>query len=215
MIYDATIKTPCSIVLAGPPLSGKSSLAFNLIKEQSNLFNNTFDNIVWFYGEISKTVKEIAEHYPNIITVHGLPDNLDDYIIEGVSNLHIYDDLQSEISNNKEISNLVSVKCQHKNVSYIIILQNLFHAGSQRVNILKSVHYIANFKSPLQKSSVYHLASKIMPNNQRTFLEIFERATLKPNSYLFIDGHQSTCEEVRLKSDIIGRKQIVYIPTKK
>lgn len=145
--------------------------------------------------------------------MHGLPDNIDAYIDKSRRGLLCFDDLMCEVSESKQLTALCAYKTQHSNVSWIILLQNLFHSGKERLNIYRCAHYITIFGSVLDRAQIHHLAHRILPGRQKVFIKIFERATATPFGYLFIDGRQNnTPLEARFRTDIFNGYQRVFIP---
>ena len=212
IIFDARIKCPHVMIIAGPPLSGKSTFVYNYILHADKLLDTKFEHIVWFYGEKSETIKRAQKEFDGTVqTVDGLPDDIDKFILDDTDQLFIFDDLQAEIVSNPQITSLFYKKCHHRRVSCILILQNIFAPGRERVNMLRCAHYIVIFQSNLDKSQIYSLAHKILPGQQRLFIKIFEAATSKPNGYLFIDGYQRTPPEARFRTDLFEGHQKVYI----
>ena len=212
-VFDARIISPAGIICAGAPMAGKTTLILKLLQHSHRLFTKEFDYIYWFYGQRNKSI-EWLEANPdlNIIPVAGLPKNIDEYIFPDKNGFHIYDDLMNEASSNTDILDLASRKCHHNSVSWCLIMQNMFHHGRERVTLLRCAHYFILFKNPLDKTMAYNLANKIMPKNQKCFIDIYDEATSKPNSYLFIDGAQGTPENARFKSNITDIVQTVYVP---
>lgn len=212
-VFDARIKTPAGIIVAGPPLSGKTTFTLNLLRHEKKLIDKPFDYIVWFFGEYNKTI-EYLEKYGDqrIKVVQGLPENIDDYIKTDLNGCHIYDDLMQQATASKQITELTTRKCQHNRITWILIMQNLFYHGSERLTLLRSCHYLVLYKNPLDKTVASYLASRIMPKQQKTFLDIYAQATDRPNGYLFIDGAQSTPDYARLRTDIFDEFQRVFVP---
>ena len=213
--FDARLKVPFGLICAGPPLSGKTQFALDLLKHSKRLVNRPFDYIVWFYGERNETV-DALEGYQGIKTVQGLPPDIDQYIEDVGYGCHVYDDLQETASNSSQLANLTSAKCQHRKISWILIMQNLFHRGRERVGVLRCAHYVVLYKNPLDKTTARYVGDKFMPKNQQVFLAIYEAATSAPNGYLFIDGAQQTPDKARLRTDIFHPDhQRVFVPTNK
>ena len=211
--FDARIVAPAGIVYAGCPFAGKTTHILKLLKNNDRLFTKQFDYIYWFYGQSNQTIKMFEENpQMNVIPVEGLPENIDDYIFPDRHGCHVYDDLMHEASSNSNLLALASKKCHHSNVSWVLVLQNLFCAGKERVSLLRCAHYLVLFKNPLDKTIAYNLASRIMPKDQKCFLDIYNEATSKPNGYLFIDGAQSTPDQARFRTDIFDIAQRVFIP---
>ena len=58
------------------------------------------------------------------------------------------DDMQASALNNICIANLFSRESHHRNISVILILQNLFHQGKYCRDISLNTHYFFLFKNP-------------------------------------------------------------------
>lgn len=211
-VFDARISVPAGFLINGPPLAGKSTFVLNLLENADRLLSHPFDYVIWFYGTRNKTVEYLeTQHGDLVTTVQGLPNDVEDYIrSDGSYGCHVYDDLMQSVSNSKDITRLSTTMCQHKCISWILIMQNLFYRGSERVTLIRSAHYLVLYKSPLDRTIAHYMAAKIMPYNRKKFMDIFERATDRPNGYLFIDGAQRTPEKARLRTDIFGDHQLTF-----
>lgn len=176
--------------------------------------------IVIFYGEKSKFIIEIENdrsvyNFDNtdIILVKGLPDDFSEYIREG--SFLVFDDLMDDVTRSTQVVDLVTRKFQHIGVSWCIVLQNAFHSASQRLSITRAATHIVIFNSPLDKTVPRILASRIMGEERKVFLSIFQEATKHPYGYLLCDGSQSTPDHLRLRTDIFNGTQIIYYVEKK
>ena len=215
-VFDARIKKNFGMVVTGPPHSGKTTFVSELLKNSERLLEVVPKYVVWFYGEKSQTVREIEQlgTASKIRLVRGLPDNLEDFIEPAVEHggLFVFDDLMSEASNSSEIARLATNKTQHAGISYILLMQNFFHQGKARITLQRSCHYLVLFKNPLDQSAARHLAHQLSPQNPKAFVQIYEAATREPHGYLFIDGHQTTPDFARFRTDIFGHGQRVFRP---
>lgn len=193
---------------------GKTHWVSQLLYNAHILIDKPFDYIVWFYGEENDELKRLEQFFDGkLVTVHGLPENLDIYINKNKRGLLCFDDLMSSVSESKQLTALCAYKTQHCNISWIILLQNLFHGGKERLNLYRCAHYITIFNSVLDRSQIYHLAHRILPGRQKSFLKIFEAATDRPHGYLFIDGRQNTPVDARFRTDILnGVYQRILVP---
>ena len=211
--FDARFKSNFGAIVAGSPVSGKTLWTATLIRNADRLIDKPFDYIYWFYGEPNKIVQDLERDLKGkLISIHGLPENLDEYINPGQRGLHVYDDLFLQLANSDKISEICAYKTQHSNLSWIILMQNLFHNGKARQTIYRCAHYLCIFNNVLDKSQIYTLAYKLMPGNQKLFLKMFEKAANRPFGYMLIDGHQTTPQEARFRTDIFGNYQKVFIP---
>ena len=184
-----------------------------MLRNAESLIDHQFDYIVWFYNEHNETLSKLETYFSGkLVAVQGLPSNIDEYIDKSMRGLFVFDDLQSQASESQQLSDLCAYKTQHCNVSWILLFQNIFHNGKERLNLYRCTHYICLFDNTLDRSQIHHLAHKILPGQQKLFLKIFQRATSRPHGYLFIDGRQSTPAEARFRTDMFDGHQIVFIP---
>lgn len=217
-VLDGSISANCGFLLMGSPGSGKSAFIRSFLDEKTNLLSEPLDYVVIFYGERSQFIKDLekeisgVKRQDEIILVAGLPEDLTEYIRDDRKNLFIFDDLQEVVSSSEQVLDLVTKKFQHRSVSWMIVFQNAFHQAVHRVSITRAATHIVIFNSPLDKSVPYILASRLMPESRKTFIEIYKHATKQPYTYLLCDGSQTTPNVIRLRSDIFGGKQIVYTP---
>ena len=140
---DGRIHIPFGGKVQGPPMSGKTHFTMNLIKNSDRIFDKPIDYVFWFYGQRNKTIDEIeSDKNTNIVPVQGLPENIEDFIESRDKNgekrfaLFVFDDLMADVSNNKSLTDLTSKKCQHHSVSWLILMQNMFYHGSERITLL-------------------------------------------------------------------------------
>ncbi len=211
-VFDARLTNSFGMIVSGSPMSGKTHFVLNLLRHADTLIDSPFDNIVWFYGEANKAVDQVKKEHPNNLTaVEGIPDNIEDYIMKDVQNLFVFDDLMLEATNNKALTSIFYKKCQHARVSWIMIVQNIFHHGKERLTFYRCCHYLCLFYNSLDKSQIYSIGQKILPGQQKLFLNIFENAANRSHGYLFIDGHITTPPEARFRTDIFPPYQRVFV----
>ena len=213
-IIDARLKTPFSMIIAGPSNSGKTSYVNNLLKHSERLIDKKFDYILWFYGQ-SPPFQRKGEKMEHINFIDGLPASFDDLIQPHLNGLAIFDDLMSECSDNPLVSELFTRRSHHENLSIIFITQIFFSEGKERKTFTKNATYLVIFNSPLDQTISHSLARKLMPKQVKTFHDIFTAATNTAHGYLFIDGHQKRHKDVMFRSQMFNDTQRVYIPTKK
>ena len=212
-VFDARLKAPFSMLVAGPSRSGKSTFCLRLLENMDTLIDKPVANIVWFYGQETSVLVHLKSIYGSrFVAVKGIPQSFDTYIDHNLHQIFVFDDLMKDCAKSSKITDLVTKQCHHQNVSAVMITQNLFCDGKERKNIMRSVHYLVIFNNPLDYSLVHALGQKIMPRNLKTFLNIYEIACSRPHGYLFIDGSQMTPQQARFRTDIFGKHQRVFIP---
>ena len=173
------------------------------------------ENIVWFYGEFQKAYVDISRIIPNIRFVAGVPTDFDNYIDRESTNLFILDDLMTEIKSNQNVTHLFTKGSHHKNLSVIVLLQNLFQQGPESRTISLNSHYLVVFKNPRDASSITHLAKQMYPGNIRFMQEAYRDATIEPYGYLFIDLKPDTDERLRLRTNIFPTDANHYVYVRK
>lgn len=197
------LEHPFTMLIAGPTKSGKSFFLRDVLYYRKHMFNPKIDKVVWFYG----IFQELYNKIPHVEFVEGFPSNYRDYI--SGNTLFIIDDLMSECANNTELTSLFTKGCHHLNISVIFITQNLFHKGSQMRDVSLNAEYLMLFKNRRDMNQVTHLGRQLYPGRSKFFQQVYENATKKPFSYLFIDLKNDTPEELRLRTRILPN-QIQY-----
>ncbi|GBN67379.1 hypothetical protein AVEN_149572-1 [Araneus ventricosus] len=197
------IKHPSSMIISGPSNSGKTFFVKRLL--DSKLIQPFPPKILWCYGAYQK----LFDNMPNVEFHEGLPSDIDT-----VSDaLIIIDDLMSEVSSDKRLSNLFTKGSHHRNLSIIFIVQNMFHKGKEMRNISLNASYLVCFKNVRDKQQISCLARQMYPSQSKFFLESFIDATQKPFGYLFLDLKPEREECLRVRTGIFPEdKNIVYVP---
>ena len=155
---------------------------------------------------------EMLQTIPNISFVEGLPSDLESSIDPNRRNLIVIDDLMSELSNDKRLTNIFIKGCHHLNLSCVLILQNMFCNGKEIRNISLNAHYLFIFKSPRDSSQITHLAKQMYPGNVKFMQEAFNDATSKPYGYLLCDLKANTPNDFRLRTNLFPEEtQYAYV----
>jgi len=165
------------------------------------------ENIIWCYGEFQNCLTRLT---PSVKLIEGIR-------LDGIDpqkrNLLIIDDLMTDIKNDAEISNLFTKGSHHKNLSVILILQNLFYQARELRTMSLNSHYIIMFKNPRDASQITHLAKQMYPGNVSFMQDAFRQATTAPHGYLCVDLKQTTPDEFRLRAGVLPHEQaIVFLP---
>ena len=122
----------------------------------------------------------------------------------------VLDDLISESKNSQDVTSMFTRAAHHKPCFIIFIMQNLFPPGREARTRSLNTHYYAIFKNPRDKSQVEFLARQIVPRNPKALIEVFEAATEKPHSYLFLDLTQECPDQFRFRSNLFDKPIVIY-----
>jgi len=201
------LKTPFSMLIAGPSQSGKSSLVAQIIQNCETLFDIAPSNLIICYSRHQSLYDELAKTSP-IPTrlVLGLPENLK----APSRSLLIIDDLQTE---SKNVEHWFTKNSHHLNVNVIYLVQNLFLKSPSHRTASLNAHYIIVFKNPRDSSQIIHLAKQISPMNPKFITSAFAQSTEKAHGYLMLDLRQKTNELYRVRDSVLLSSHI-YVDKK-
>lgn len=200
---------PFTMLVSGPTGSGKTNFVKNLIYKSKLVSSPPPLKIHYFYGEWQSIFNEMN----GVNFYNGLTDKISYIGNTGKPEWVIIDDLMHQSSNSQIISELFTKGSHHRNISVILIVQNFFAKGKEMRNITLNSQYIVLFKNPRDKSLATMLARQMYPGKSNWFQKIYEDATKKPYSYLFIDCKPYTNENYRLLTNVLGEEKyaVVYI----
>ena len=125
--------------------------------------------------------------------------------------LIVIDDQMNDVD--QRVSDIFTKYSHHKNMSVMLIVQNLFNKNKHQRTISLNTHYLVLFKNPRDKSQMMAMAQQMYPRNVKYFMDSYVSSTSSPHGYLLIDMKQSTPDILRLRTDIFpGEKIVVMIP---
>jgi len=130
-------------------------------------------------------------------------DNIFANIDVNKKHLFIIDDNMHKSANDIIISDLFTKTSHHKNISVIILVQNLFPKSKYMRDISSNSTYIVLMSNPRENLQIKTLSSQIDGANSNFILNCYNEATKnKPFSYLFLDFDQNTSDDVRVRTNI-------------
>lgn len=183
------------MMVCGPSGCGKSTFIVNLIKNQ-NLISKKIDRIIWCYAE-----KNALPSIDNIEFIEGIPDEFTTN--DNESTLIILDDLMLE-SCMKKVCELFTKGSHHRNLSVILVTQNIFHKGSYSRDISLNSKYIVMFKNPRDKLQFQCLARQVYPENSKALVDVYNKCTQQAHGYLLIDLTQQIHNALRFRTEIFN-----------
>ena len=144
---------PSSIIIAGPSGSGKTVFTTKLILENQNLWPDTPPVVHYCYGvwqPAFEPLKKAGVHFHE-----GIPDpEVFDKWYPQKGGLLILDDLMEEGGKDKRVLDLFTKLSHHRNITALMLMQDLFPPGKYSKTISRNAHYIVAFKNPRDKVGI-------------------------------------------------------------
>lgn len=195
------LQFPFSLFIAGPSGCGKTEFVLKLL----DCIKNKFDYILWVNSENNAIPKKICD-LSQVEIMKEIPNSFGS-VPDGT--LIILDDMMTE-AYTKNVCELFTKGSHHKNLSVILITQNIFHQGRYARDIALNSKYLVFFKNPRDKAQIYPLARQIYPEKPSEIVRVYNEATSEPHSYLFFDLTQATHELFRFRTDIFNKNHATY-----
>ena len=202
---DLHLRCNRTMCIVGPSHSGKTHLTLQLLDRRYELFDCQPNRVVECYGIYQHDLhRECAVRgfkvQPGIITTAEIQP----------FDIIVLDDLITESKISREVTNMFTKAAHHKPCFIIFIMQNLFPSGKEARTRSLNTHYYCIFKNPRDKSQIEFLARQIAPRNSKGILQIFEAATEKAHSYLFIDFTQECPDEFRYRTNLFEKPMQIF-----
>jgi len=98
----------------------------------------------------------------------------------------------------------------HRNISVILITQNLFHQANYCRDILLNAKYLVLLKNVRDNQQFMCMARQVHPECPNQLYKAYLNATKRPHSYLVLDLAQDTHDRLRFRTHIFLEE---YPPT--
>ena len=209
-VDDNIFKHPFTCMLAGPTMSGKTTILTKILANRSALIDKNINRIIYCYARWQGSYDKMKLENPIIEFVEGLPEI--DLIDGEQNNLMILDDLMDQCEKDKSILNLFTTDSHQKSISVFLITQNLFSQGKFSRTIGLNCHYLFLLNNPRDQSQIYFLSRQMYPQNSKFLVECYADAVENQKfGYLFIDLKQSTKKNHRVQAGVLpGEERIIY-----
>ena len=207
------LKSPCTVGVFGCTQAGKSTFIKQLLAEGDHMFTTVPKWILYCYGVKPESETEMKEKIPLIEFHEGLPSK--DMIEEKTENkehgIVVLDDLISEVVSSPNAESLFIRGSHHKNMTVILVSQNLYYQGRAARTISLNLHYLVLCRNLRDKSQVRCLAQQAFPGQVKDFMRVYEDVHKKPFNYLIVDLHPHTDDRYRLRSQVFkDQLPIIY-----
>ncbi len=194
---------PFTCLVSGPTQCGKTHFTLRVLESVEKMVEPSPARIIWCKGE-DQLLK-----LPETVEVHDGLDVIDE--IDGSEpTLLILDDLMQEAGDEKQVVNLFTKGSHHRNLSVIMLMQNMFHRGKFVRTMSLNTHYMVLFKNPRDAGQIRVLAGQLFPGNTQYLVDAYKQATSRPHGYLLLDFKQDTSDKFRVVSDVLPNEGGFY-----
>jgi hypothetical protein len=205
-MFDLTLRTPSTFLIAGPSQSGKTTWLYKVLQSFPVLFDDEKrKKVLYFFNESQPMFDNLKKLPFSIEFIHGVPES--ETIREKCmphqdeGTIVILDDLMQHL--NESSSVLFTTQAHHLNIVVFVVTQNLFPKNPFFRDISLNCTYVILFKNPRDASQIQNFSKQYAPGKARQLVNVFRSATKEPYHYLLIDNHQQTPEFLRLRSNIL------------
>ena len=135
------VQAPFTCIVAGPTGSGKTTFCFRLLRNLDTLCTEWLfrGGIIWCYSEeMAVPRRQLDKLGLNITYQEGLPEKYGNAL--GEPSLIILDDLLNQVYS-RDVCDLFTKGSHHRNISVLLLTQNLFHQGTNCRDMTLNIWY--------------------------------------------------------------------------
>lgn len=207
---------PFSLIIAAPSNSGKSTLAYNILKHSSQLVGFPhdagigFDSVWILYRSYQPLYDQMKRELgiPVFLFEKTIPDDLETLLKTSASRYPVVivdDGICPE--NQTLVQDLFCRLGHHLSLSVILITQSLFDCKNSTLRIChRNTKGLIIFSCPRDQGSIRTLIHQMMPDRKKaqTLLTTVERELDKPYQYMLFDFQSSCPANQRFKTNLLG-----------
>ena len=204
--------SPTTMGIFGATLCGKSTWCRKMIEQSANLFTEPIIKILYCYGMYQDVFHEMETEIDNLYLHAGLPnrETKNDFASNKDHTMIVLDDLQQEMSKEPQIEKLFTQLAHHLNITVVFMGNNIFYKNFSRT-ITVNLHVMVLFRNARDVQQIRCLARQLYPLKSDKFMTVYEDSTGKPYGYLVVDLSPSSCEQLRLRTNIFEKENpVIY-----
>lgn len=208
---DLRLSHPGNILVAGGSGAGKSFFTKRLVENRDQMFNVSFQEVVWHYSEWQEMYNDLQNEHA-VRFVEGAPA-MDQYPPNEGPKLVVADDFMTELKD-PEFLKLAIKGSHHRNLTFVLLTQCLYPKNMREISL--QAHYCIVMKTARDIAQIRTFCLQISPSDWRALFEAYLDATRDGHSYLLFDFHVRQKDYLRTRTHIFpGENTIVYVPKNK
>jgi hypothetical protein len=202
---------PFSLILASPSNGGKSTLAFNIIKNSKHLVDHGFDSVFVLYKSYQPLYERMKKELdiPVYLFEKTLPEDLE--TLKGAARYPVVLIDDGFCPENQDL--IVDLFCRlghHLSVSVILICQTLFDAGNPSLRIChRNTKALIVFACPRDQGTLRTLVHQMLPDRKKAqqLISTLDDELRKPYNYVLFDFDPKCPIEQRFKTNILCERE--------
>ena len=202
----------CFISIVGPGGCGKFHLVSQIILNQKNVFQPSFEKILYLYKHLQPQYESLllgsTREKISIEFHQGLEwAAVDKSEAAKWRTLVVIDDFYQDAWEDATFLNLV-VAGRHRNINLMTLRHNLYQTAKDSKTIDLNVTQMILFKSPRDFEQIGVLGRHL--GDRKLLLEAYKRATHKQFGHLLIDWEPQTDPKLKYCSNCTGSEPTVF-----
>ena len=180
------------------------------------------EKVIYCYGILTPSMQALAQDDPSVQLHKGFSAKVYETHNPSSHLMIVVDDLMSEDSIYKDLSDMYSKFSRHLNITICFINQNLYYRGSSDAqkysrDILSNCSELVLFKNYKDNVAAMTLGKQAFPHKYRFFVNVYRDATKEPHSYLYLSFHPSNREDLILRTKVFYEIEtpIIYFEKEK
>ena len=216
-------RCPSTVLVCGASGSGKTTFILNMLRHKANVIQKgaNITNVLFFYNTwqpLYDTMKQehlVSTWINDAPTVPDLKD-LTESFRRKAGSICIIDDFLLDVS--KDITEIFTVISHHYKICVFLLSQSIFPKNPFFRELSINAKYIVLHKNPRENAQISHLARQINPTDSKSVVQAIRDATSAPYSYVVLNLHQETPDNIRIQSHIFphewknGTPLTIYLP---
>lgn len=206
---------PTTLLICGSTQSGKTHFTQKLLQNANGMFSTPVDKIIYAYSEHQPLFEEMRQTIPNFFLHQGLPskEDIEQYTEDVKHTVVVLDDLMLQIAQSQDCVHLFTVTSHHRNVTTVMLSQNLYPPGKYARTISLNCLNVILFKNYRDSRQIITFGSQILPGKVPFFKAAYELATQPNFGYLHVCLEPKQNREYQLRSHILpGEEMVIYQP---
>jgi hypothetical protein len=201
---------PFTMIICGATMSGKTELVRKIVVNSDKIIKPKPENIVISYSADQPVYRDLEKHGAKL--VQGLDFQVEEFLPHSPT-LLVIDDQMDDVMTNEKMNDLFTKGVHHRNVSVILLQQNVFPQGKYGRTIRLNAQYLILMRSPMFLSQVMSLGRQLFPGKPQFLLDAYRKATAKPYSFLVVNLHPLCDDQLRVSEQLFSEEDhIVYLP---